>query len=234
MFGHSLFSEVDQRNILKLLANIKPDINEKLKNSKLSGGGSMDSNNSDVRTVATLTVPDMASIGRSRSLPVTSDPPAPPSSSQDTGALDLSTAARSNGMFHSASMDSPTPSKASTHSSKHIGTPKAYKPKFHFRSNSHLVRQHSTCTEPHFDSGMGSSSEDSGSVPRPPFTKNPSAESSGGDSVGESMTGSDIKKDDLDLDIKKEDLDPESDLDLDYDEEEAVGESSHSVLLVVE
>ena len=99
------------------------------------------------------------------------------------------------------------------------------------RLDSQLVRQQSTTEEPHFDSGMGSSSEDSAST-RPSLLKDTSAESS--DISSESVTtGSSIDMTSVSTGAPRKD-DVESDLDLEYDEEETVEGSSNSVLLVVE
>ena len=147
LFGASLFTEVEQRTIFNVLVNIAPDIRMRHKapphapsssSSALqlqvdSGGGS--------------------SLWRSHSMPVQSNPPGGASGAGgagcgggDSGALDL-TVARPNGMFHSASVDSPAtvspvaPSPSGSGGAKHHHhhQSKAYKPKFHFRSNRYLI-----------------------------------------------------------------------------------------------
>ena len=123
LFGASLFSEVDQRTIANVLVNINPDISVRQR-----------------RPPNALLSVDNGGLWRSHSMPVQSNPPPAAGSAgaggADSGALDLTTATRANGMFHSASVDSPSSGgggggggSAKPHPSK------AYKPKFHFRSN---------------------------------------------------------------------------------------------------
>ena len=108
--------------------------------------------------------------------------------------------------------------------------------------------------EPQFDSGMGSSSEDSvppmlgaATARAPALRKDTSADSTSDNTSGSSVTGSSM---DRGSDVtggsgRREDSvggglgvlgggGGESDLDLEYDEEEAVEGSTNSVLLVAE
>ena len=114
LFGASLFSEVDQRAVLSMLSNIRPDLADKL---RLKYG-----------STHALKVGAEGPLERSRSMPVSSNPPAA-ATGNNHGALDL-TVAKTGAMFHSASVDSPTAVAAAMKSRS-----KAYKPKFHFRSN---------------------------------------------------------------------------------------------------
>ena len=113
LFGASLFSEVDQRSVLSMLVNIKPELSERLR----------------LKYGSTHALKAEGPLERSRSMPVSSTVP-PTATGNNHGALDL-TVAKGGAMFHSASVDSPTAVAAAALK----GRSKAYKPKFHFRSN---------------------------------------------------------------------------------------------------
>ena len=111
------------------------------------------------------------------------------------------------------------------------------------------MRQHSTTVEPQFDSGMGSSSEDSvppmlmAAARRAPALRKDTSGDSTSDNSGSSVTGSSVDRgsdvmsrraDSVGGGLGATGAESDLDLDLDYDEEEAVEGSTNSVLLVAE
>ena len=159
MLGN-LFSEIDQKAALTLLANIKPEVGERIKGGLNGAIVKRDSNKKSFLMKnhnSSNTSLERNPMARSSSLPVTSSPPPsknPPFSkracSMDQGALDLTVP--TFGMTPPpSSSERSSPAARDSSPAPPVIQRTAYKPKFHFRSHSThaaMMKQSSTNSEP--------------------------------------------------------------------------------------